>query len=80
MPRPNRKPLNTEAPRPYAKIGRRIRDFRTGKGLDQSAFLTVYTSLVQVSRVETGLRAPSVEMLQELRSMGADLNWIVCGE
>lgn len=80
MPRPNRTPNNPDLKRPYADVGQRIREFRIGQGLDASAFLGVYTSLVQISRVETGLRAPSIEMLHELRRMGADLNWIVTGE
>lgn len=80
MPRPNRKPLNPDLPRPYAEIGARIREFRVGLGLDQSDYLSVYTTVVQVGRVETGLRAPTVEFLKLLREQGADLNWIITGD
>lgn len=80
MPRPNRKPNNPDAPRPYAEIGERIKQFRFDNDYNQSIFEGVYGSLPRVSLVETGLRAPSIEMLRRLRELGADLNWIVTGE
>lgn len=80
MPRPNRKPLNTELERPHAEIGARIREFRISLGLNLADYTSVYSHTVQVSRVETGLRAPSVEFLKLLRQQGADLNWIITGE
>lgn len=75
MPRPKRTTY-LDIDRPYLEIGERIKQFRISKGLDQSDV----ASQLQMSRVETGLRAPTMDLLKRIRELGADLNWIISGD
>lgn len=80
MPRPNREAFNPNLERPYEAIGGRIREFRLSLDLNQADIAEKGFSMVTLSRVERGIRQPTVELLDYLRSLGADLNWIISGK
>lgn len=70
----------SDTPRPYAEIGDRIKQFRTKLGIPQADFYDgIVATQPQASRYESGMRAPTVEVLALLRKHGADLNYIVTG-
>ena len=57
-----------------------IKQYRTKLGIPQADFYAgVVATQPQVSRYESGMRAPTVEVLALLRKHGADLNYIVTG-
>lgn len=82
MPRTTQKPLKNDLPRPYAEIGQRIKDARTSRGLNQTDVVADGAATLTVLRlVESGRRAPSVELLKYVHdTLGADLNFIITGK
>ena len=64
----------------FTAIGRRIRELRGNERQDDFApFLGVAQS--QLSRIESGQLAPSVEILLRLRErFGKSVDWILTGE
>lgn len=80
MPRPNRKPLDETKPRPYLEIGRRIREFRISKGLNQEDLTAAGVTMMTIRRIEGGTNLPKADLLIYLREKyGADINELLCG-
>ena len=62
-------------------FGGRVREFRIKLGLTQSEFAAALLVTTQnVSNVESGQRGFSLKVLSRLRKLGADLNWLICGD
>jgi len=62
-------------------FGRRVREFRMKLGMTQKEFAEVLEVGKQyVANVENGQKFFSHDLLAKLRKLGADLNWLVCGD
>ncbi|MCY4781678.1 helix-turn-helix transcriptional regulator [Sphingobacterium sp. UT-1RO-CII-1] len=67
--------------RPYDDIGMRIKEWRMSKGLKQTDITGEHVSYSALQMVESGRRAPTVELLRYLyKEQGLDLNFIICGD
>lgn len=62
-------------------LGTRLRDFRVAKGLTQTALAEALgVSKVTVAGVESGFQKLSIDVLDRLAELGADLNYVVSGK
>lgn len=76
--------LREDLERPYFEIGQRIKEWRVSAGLKQTDVASndgAGVKYATLQLVESGRRAPSVELLKFLHDVyGVDLNILLCGE
>ncbi len=64
-----------------AQVGRRLRDARIAAGLTQTALAFPGCSVGYISRIEAGLRVPSLQVVRELaHRLGVSESWLAVGE
>ena len=62
-------------------IGERLRDARRHAGLSQRELATDGVSYAYISRIEAGVRTPSVKVLRKLApKLGVSVAWLETGE
>lgn len=62
------------------QVGRRLRDARTAAGLSQRQLAFPGCTAVYISRIESGDRIPSLQVLRELGSrLGVSADWLATG-
>lgn len=63
-----------------AQVGRRLREARTAAGLSQRGLAFPGCTAVYISRIESGGRVPSLQVLRELGSrLGVSADWLATG-
>lgn len=63
-----------------AEVGRRLRDARSAAGLSQRQLAFPGCTAVYISRIESGDRIPSLQVLRELGSrLGVSADWLATG-
>jgi transcriptional regulator with XRE-family HTH domain len=64
-----------------AAIGRRLREAREAAGLSQRDLAEPGASYAYISRIEAGMRLPSIRVLRKLApKLGVSVSWLETGE